>query len=79
MTQPFPWQSIMQLGLGRLRIPPEQFWAMSPRELSAALAGLLGPSPSRVPLSRREFDGLAQRFPRTHSIKSKGKTNGHSG
>ena len=33
------WQNLMRLGLGALRLPPEQFWAMTPLELSLALEG----------------------------------------
>jgi uncharacterized phage protein (TIGR02216 family) len=29
----------MRLGLGRLALPPETFWAMSPAELTAAAEG----------------------------------------
>jgi len=30
----------MALGLGVLKLPPAAFWAMTPRELAAALRGL---------------------------------------
>jgi uncharacterized phage protein (TIGR02216 family) len=33
----FPWPQIMRAGLGMLRIPPEQFWRMTLKELAAAL------------------------------------------
>ncbi|WP_262333075.1 rcc01693 family protein [Bosea sp. BH3] len=33
----FPWEDVMAFGLGRLRWPPEQFWAATPREIAAAL------------------------------------------
>ena len=29
----FPWKEAMRFGLGVLRLPPEAFWKMSPREL----------------------------------------------
>lgn len=38
-----PWPALMRAGLGRLRLPPETFWAMTPRELAAALGQ--GPAP----------------------------------
>ncbi|WP_127145659.1 rcc01693 family protein [Pelagibacterium montanilacus] len=38
----FPWSDAMGFGLGILRLSPAQFWAMTPRELAAAHAGLSG-------------------------------------
>jgi hypothetical protein len=32
---PFPWDEAMAFGLGRLRLSPHSFWAMTPRELAA--------------------------------------------
>jgi uncharacterized phage protein (TIGR02216 family) len=32
----FPWTRIMRLGLCELRLPPEQFWRMTLRELAVA-------------------------------------------
>jgi uncharacterized phage protein (TIGR02216 family) len=37
ITEPFPWARIMQLGLGTLRLAPEQFWRATLREIAAAL------------------------------------------
>jgi uncharacterized phage protein (TIGR02216 family) len=34
---PFPWEEAMAFGLGRLRLSPQSFWAMTPRELAAAM------------------------------------------
>jgi uncharacterized phage protein (TIGR02216 family) len=47
----------MAAGLGLLRLPPAHFWSMTPRELEAALRGLLGPvhhdpAPDRASLAR---------------------------
>ena len=33
------WSGLMRLGLGALRLPPDQFWAMTPSELCRALEG----------------------------------------
>ena len=60
---PFPWDDVMGLGLGVLRLAPAHFWAMTPRELDAALRGLFGrpataPSPPRATL-----ETLMRRFP----------------
>lgn len=57
----------MAAGLGLLRLPPAQFWAMTPRELALAMRGLTGgtetEAAARRPLSRPEFSALMQRFP----------------
>ena len=37
MAEPFPWQAAMRFGLGELRLAPRDFWAMTPRELAAAM------------------------------------------
>ncbi|WP_137151381.1 rcc01693 family protein [Devosia sp. FKR38] len=58
---PFPWSDAMRFGLGVLRLPPEQFWRMTPRELAAAWGALMGVRAG--PLERRDLDGLMERFP----------------
>jgi uncharacterized phage protein (TIGR02216 family) len=52
-------------GLGLLRLPPAQFWAMTPRELNLALRGLTGMvSPSLLqPFRRSDLSALMTRFP----------------
>lgn len=57
---PFPWEEAMAFGLGHLRLSPEAFWRMTPRELAAAMRGPLHtrqPSFERDALKRlmREF------------------------
>lgn len=52
----------MAAGLGLLRLRPADFWAMTPRELAAALQGLGGRLP-RAPMPRRELSRLMDRFP----------------
>ena len=59
--QPFPWQQAMGVGLGVLRLSPEQFWRMTPRELAAALRGLYGDA--AAPLDRASFQQLMARYP----------------
>ena len=54
----------MATGLGRLRLPPAQFWAMTLPEFTAALHGLDGRTPP-APLARRDLDDLRARFPDT--------------
>lgn len=58
-TRLLPWPQLMRLGLHVLRLRPDDFWAMTPRELAAA-AGLTGAS-GAPRLS--ELDALLQRFP----------------
>ena len=53
----------MAAGLGLLRLPPQQFWAMTPRELAAALDAVLGRTGTPQPPTRRELIALMQRFP----------------
>jgi uncharacterized phage protein (TIGR02216 family) len=37
----------MEAGLGALRLPPDVFWAMTPRELDASLRGAFGMTAAR--------------------------------
>ncbi len=53
----------MATGLGLLGIPPHDFWAMTPRELAAAIRGRLGTAAQPQPLVRRDLDDLMHRFP----------------
>jgi uncharacterized phage protein (TIGR02216 family) len=57
----FPWERVMRLGLGVLRLSPDAFWRMTPRELSAAVGGLFPSRPGS--LARTDFAKLMQRFP----------------
>ena len=50
----------MRFGLGVLRLPPREFWRMTPRELAAAWGAVMG---ERHVLGRGELDGLMERFP----------------
>lgn len=58
---PFPWNEAMRFGLGVLRLPPEAFWKMSPRELAAAWGAVLGDRTG--PLERTGLEALMERFP----------------
>ncbi|MFD2677620.1 phage tail assembly chaperone [Camelimonas lactis] len=53
----------MAFGLGRLGLAPEAFWAMTPRELAAAMRGTgeTGPTPDAP--ARADFAGLTAAFP----------------
>jgi len=51
----FPWDTVMRVGFGVLRLAPAAFWAMTPREITRALEALYGaghPAPNRGDLTR---------------------------
>ena len=53
----------MAIGLGVLGFAPRDFWALTPRELDAALRGRFGGSDAAQAPTRADFDGLMQLFP----------------
>jgi uncharacterized phage protein (TIGR02216 family) len=53
----------MEAGLGTLRLAPSVFWAMTPRELEAALRGAFGMARARPPMSRGELAALMDAYP----------------
>lgn len=53
----------MAIGLGVLRLAPAEFWAMTPRELEAALRGLYGLPGSGEPMEREQLAALMRRYP----------------
>jgi uncharacterized phage protein (TIGR02216 family) len=57
MSEAFPWARIMHLGLGILRLPPEQFWRSTLRELATALP------PSMHGLDRTMLEQLMKDHP----------------
>ena len=57
---PFPWKDAIGFGLGILKIPPEQFWRMTPRELAYAIQAVSGRG---APLDRGGLADLMKRFP----------------
>ncbi|HZP09824.1 rcc01693 family protein [Methyloceanibacter sp.] len=61
-AEPFPWNAAMEAGLGTLRLAPSAFWAMTPRELEAALRGAFGRGAAR-PMSRAELAALMALHP----------------
>ena len=58
--KPFPWKQAIGFGLGVLRLPPAQFWRMTPRELAYAIEAVTGRS---APLAREAFGDLMKRYP----------------
>lgn len=53
----------MTAGLGTLRLSPPVFWAMTPRELDAALRGAFGVAPRTAAPSRTDLAGLMAAYP----------------
>jgi uncharacterized phage protein (TIGR02216 family) len=58
---PFPWADAIGFGFGILRLSPEAFWTMTPRELAYAVRAVRGGSAS--PLARNTLDEMMRRFP----------------
>jgi uncharacterized phage protein (TIGR02216 family) len=54
----FPWDEVMAIGLGVLRLAPHDFWAMTPREFERAIGKRLPQAPTR-----RVLDDLMNAFP----------------
>ena len=59
--RPFPWAEAMAFGFGVLRLSPDAFWRMTPRELAHAIAAVRGRA--LVPIDRADLDRLMQQFP----------------
>ena len=58
---PFPWKDAIGFGLGVLRLPSREFWAMTPRELAFAIRAVRG---DRIePIARAALQHLLARFP----------------
>lgn len=56
----------MGLAFGQLRLAPEQFWRISPKELQAALDGYLNSgfgAEGLAIMGRRELNALCAQFP----------------
>lgn len=58
---PFPWQTAMQVGFGVLKLSPDAFWRMTPRELAAAMTALRGGMPEAI--GRARLSELMRLFP----------------
>ena len=56
------WTALLRLGLGQLRIHPEQFWALTPAELGL-MAGIS--TNGQTPLGRGWLDALCADWPDT--------------
>jgi uncharacterized phage protein (TIGR02216 family) len=58
---PFAWDRAIGFGLGILRLSPEAFWRMTPRELAHAIAAVTGTH--AAPIDRASLLRLMRRFP----------------
>jgi uncharacterized phage protein (TIGR02216 family) len=59
-ASPFPWKHAIGFALGILRLPPDAFWRMTPRELGCAIEAVSGRGAS---LERADFELMMARFP----------------
>jgi uncharacterized phage protein (TIGR02216 family) len=57
----FPWERLIALGLGLLRLSPRDFWAMTPRELAHVLRAF-GAGEAGAP-SRASLEAMMNIFP----------------
>lgn len=57
------WGELMRVGLGVLSLSPSEFWEMTPRELDAAVNGVVGSSSADNVPERRDFMRLMKQFP----------------
>lgn len=58
---PFPWTDAMRFGFGILKLSPQAFWSMTPRELAHAIHAVRGHSPE--PIARTAMSDLMMRYP----------------
>jgi uncharacterized phage protein (TIGR02216 family) len=53
----------MTAGLGMLRLAPDDFWSMTPRELDAAMRGAFGIVAMQPAMTRSDLAALMTAFP----------------
>ena len=59
----FPWDDVIALGLGLLRLSPRDFWAMTPREIALALRPYGGGDGAARPPGREAMAALMALYP----------------
>lgn len=57
----FPWDAVMAVGLGLLRLAPAEFWRMTPREFGRAIAPMT--TAPVAPIGRAGLAALMRQFP----------------
>jgi uncharacterized phage protein (TIGR02216 family) len=57
---PFPWETVLHVGLHLLRLPARDFWALTPREFWAVSGGM---KPLAAGLERAGLEELMRVFP----------------
>lgn len=62
MKRGIDWLALMRLGLFQLRLTPEQFWQLTPVELTVMAGGMPGVNPS---MTRGLLEELCAEFPDT--------------
>ncbi|WP_050929411.1 rcc01693 family protein [Aestuariivita boseongensis] len=55
----FAWPQLMRAGMQGLRLPPDQFWALTPAELAL----MLGQGGGRAPMTRAGLEALQDAYP----------------
>lgn len=68
---PFPWKQAIGIGFGVLRLSPQQFWSMTPREFGYAIEVMTGRTPS---LDRSALAQLMKRYPDDVSARQNHRT-----
>ncbi len=60
-AQAFPWNDVMATGLGLLRLSPDTFWSMTPREFERAASVL--PFRASIPPRREALLAMMTTYP----------------
>lgn len=61
MAEKFPWDAAMAFGFAVMRLSPTEFWAMTPRELGAAMQAF-GHGTQEAP-GRQALQSLMNAYP----------------
>jgi uncharacterized phage protein (TIGR02216 family) len=68
MAERFPWEAAMGFGFAVMRLSPAEFWAMTPRELAAAMRAF--GHGVHTPPGRADLANLMNAFPDSKGAKS---------
>ena len=67
--RPFPWRQAIGFGLGVLRLSPDAFWNMTPRELAFAITAIRNAQPHAP--ERATLDQLMRQYPDHGNVKTR--------